>query len=162
MVCWSSKSWVKQVQDGNCDCDSALEEHLHENYQGPLDGPSLLFETVHLALCCFNMGWRDRVLDLQDGPMTAAQIIQEFGLEPFLPLFDQQEDAQFKKGEVVRFGNESWGWDCRVIGRRKVTPFALFRTADWELFLEALDGKIVGFVGESEVEPLEESKAGLT
>jgi len=156
----SAKAWVKQVQDGKIDCDSALEEHLHENYQGPLDGPSLLFETAHLALCCFNMGRLDRVLDLQDGPMKVGQIIKEFGLEPFLPLFDQQEEALFRKGQVVRFGNESWGWDCRVIGRRAFTPFALYRTADWELFLEALDGKIVGFVGESEVEAIE--KAGLT
>jgi hypothetical protein len=131
-----------------------LEEHLHENYRGPLSTPS--FSKVYLALCYFNMGWRERVLELRNGPMTVAQIIHEFGLEPFLPLFDRQEEASFGQGELVRYGNEFWGSDCRVLGRREVTPFAICRLDDWEVFIEALDGKTAGFVGESEVEPMAE------
>jgi hypothetical protein len=152
----SAKAWVKKVQDGECDCDSALEAHLAENYRGPLDVPA--GDKVHLALCCFNrVSLRDRVLELRDGPVTVSQLIKELGLEPFCPLFDQQQEARFKMGDVVRFGNEHWGYVCRVLGRREVTPFAMLRTDDWEIFLEALDGQIVGFVGECEVEPMEET-----
>ena len=152
----SAKWLVKAVRAGKCDCDSALEEHLHENYRGQLGVPP--FQKVQLALCYFNMGWRDRVLDLRDGPIKVSEVIQEFGLEPFLPLFNRQEDANFKKGDVVRYGNEHWGYVCRVIGRRAVTPFAMPRFDDWEVFLETSDGETAGFVGESEVEPGEEGE----
>ena len=145
----SAAELVEEIQDGSRDCDSALEKHLHENYRGALEIPS--FPDVLLALCCFNMGWLNRVLDLRDGTMDVAEIIREFDLEPFLPLFDRHDDAVFKKGDVVHWGMESWGQVCRVIGRRQVTQFALPRVGDWELFIESLDGESLGFVDESEV-----------
>jgi hypothetical protein len=105
------------------------------------------------------MGWRDRLLDLPNGPLTVAEVIEEFGLRPFLPLFDRREGARFAKGEVVRYGNEHWSYTYRVIGRREVTPFAMLRLDDWELFLESLDGGTTGFVGESEVEAVADGGA---
>jgi hypothetical protein len=149
----SAKSWVELVLEGQYDCDAALEEHLWENYQGPLEVPS--FSKVHLALCCFNMGERERILELADGPIAVAEVIEEFGLAPWLPLFDRREDAIFHKGDLVSYGDDA----CRVIGRREVTPFAIPRFDDWEVFVETLDGGTAGFVGESEVEPVENNEA---
>jgi hypothetical protein len=156
----SAKSWAKAVLESWQDCDAALEHHLHENYRGPLALPS--FPQVHLALCCANMDRRDRVLDRRDGPLTVAEVIEEFGLGPFLPLFDRQEGARFARGAVVRYGNEHWSYTCRVIGRREVTPFAMLRLEDWELFVETLDGETTGFVGESEVEAVADGEAVRT
>jgi len=150
----SARPLVKAVRAGNFDCDSALEEHLHDNYQGTLSVPD--FEKVHLVLCYFNMGWRDRVLDLGNGPMPVGDIIKEFGLEPFLPLFDRKVKGSFQKGDLVRWGSESWEYVGRMIGRRAVTPLAVLRLDDWEVFIETLDGKSVGFVSESEVEPVQD------
>ena len=144
---------VEAVLDDRQDCDAALEYYLHEFYRGPLNVPSIT--NVHLALCCFNAGQRDRVLELKGGPMTVQAIIEEFGLAPWLPLFDRKENARFTKGQLVRYGNEYWGYDCRVLGRRAVTPFAMPRFDDWEVFLDTLDGKIAGFVGEGEVEAMD-------
>jgi hypothetical protein len=141
-------SLVRAVRSKRMDCDSALESHL-DAYRGSLTVPS--FSEVHLALCCANMGWRDREV----GPMKVSAIIEAFNLGAFLPLFDRQDDASFAKGEIVRYGNEHWSYTCRVIGRREVTLFASLRLDVWELFLESLDGETTGFVGESEVEAVE-------
>ena len=66
----SAKWLVKAVLEGDWTCDSALEEHLHENYHGPL--AILGYSKLNQALCYANMGWWDRLLELQDGPMTVA------------------------------------------------------------------------------------------
>ena len=147
------KVLAEAVLDGGTDCDAALEHHLHDNYRGPLEVLSIT--DAHLALSCANMGWRDRVVDLDAGRMTVARAIEEFGLGPFLPLFDRREQARFRRGEVVRYE----GRLCRVLGRRAVTPFALPRLDGWELFVETLDGKTAAFVGESEVGPNDDAEA---
>jgi hypothetical protein len=139
----SAKWLAKAVLEGEWTCDSALEEHLHENYRGPLAIPP--YSEVHRALCYANMGWRDRVLELSDGPMTVAEIITEFGLEPFLPLYDRQEEADIRLGDPVTYDGDVY----RVVGRREVWPYAAPRTDDFELFLESEDGGTFTFVGES-------------
>jgi hypothetical protein len=97
------------------------------------------------------MGRRDRVLELSGGPLTVAEAIDEFGLGPFLPLFDRQEEACIRRGDLVTYDGEVY----RVIKRREVWPFAAPRCDDHEVFLETPAGEPFGFVGESEVEPLE-------
>ena len=143
----TAKWLVKAVLDGRWDCNAALEEHLHENYQGPLDIPP--YSRIHLAICCANMGWNDRVLDLDGGPMTVAEVVKEFGLEPFLPIFDRQEEVEFRLGEFVTYDDEVY----RVVGRREVWPYAAPRFDDFELFIESEDGSTFAFVEESAVEP---------
>jgi hypothetical protein len=139
----SAKWLVKAVLEGEWTCESALEEHLHENYQGSLS--ILGYSKMNRALCYANMGWWDRVLELQDGPMTVAEIIKEFRLKPFLPLYARQENADFRLGDVVDHDGEV----CRVVGRREVWPYAAPRTDDFELFLESEDGGTFTLVGES-------------
>ncbi len=139
----SAKWLVKAVLEGEWTCDSALEEHLHENYHGPL--AILGYSKMNCALCYANMGWRDRVLELRDGPMSVAEIIEEYGLEPFLPLYNRQEESDIRQGDLVTYDGEVY----RVVGRREVWPYAAPRTDDFELFLEKEDGSGFTFVGES-------------
>lgn len=144
MVKRRSAKWLaRAVLRGEWTCDSALEEHLHENYRGPL--AVLPHSKVHRALCFANMGWRDRVLELSDGPLSVAEVIEEYGLEPFLPLYDRLEQASIRRGDLVTYDGE----DYRVVGRREVWPYAAPRTDDFELFLEKEDGSGFTFVGES-------------
>jgi hypothetical protein len=146
----SAKWLAKAVLEGEWTCDSALEEHLHENYRGPLAIPP--YSKVHRALCFANMGWRDRVLELQDGPMTVAEVIEEFGLKPFLPLYARQENADIHLGDLVKYDGDVY----RVVGRREVWPYAAPRTDDFELFLEGEDPSTFTLVGESMLDSDEE------
>jgi hypothetical protein len=145
MMMRSAKWLAKAVLEGRWDCNSALEEHLHENYRGPL--AILPYSKLDRALCFANMGWRDRVLELQDGHMTVAEIIKEFRLTPFLPLYARQEHATARLGEPVTYDGEVY----RVVGRREVWPYAAPRTDDFELFIESEDGCTFTAVGEAEV-----------
>src|SRR5437899_1497898 len=95
----SAKWLVNAVLEGDWTCDSALEEHLHENYEGPL--AILGYSKMNRALCYANMRWWDRVLELQDGPLAVAEIIKECGLKPFLPLYARHENATVHLGDVV-------------------------------------------------------------
>jgi hypothetical protein len=146
----SAKWLVKAVLAGEWTCDAALEEHLHENYQGPF--AILPYSKLNRALCYANMKWWDRVLDLRDGPMTVAEIVKEFGLTPFLPLYARQENATVHLGDVVKHDGE----DYRVIGRREVWAFAAPRCDDFEVFIEKDDGSGFTFVGEFEFDSDEE------
>jgi len=146
----SAKWLARAVLDGRWTCNGALEEHLHENYRGPL--PILGYSMLDRALCYANMGWRDRVLELQDGPMTVAEVIKEFGLKPFLPLYTRQENADFRLGDVVKYDGEVY----RVVGRREVWPYAAPRCDDFELLLEGEDPSTFTFVGESMLDSDEE------
>ncbi len=141
----SAKALARAVRRDLLDCDSAIQSLLNA-YTGPLAVPSL--PKAWLALGWHNMGWLGLSLDLPDGPMKVARIIEEFGLAPFLPLFDRHERACFAKGEIVLHRGEPF----RVVGSRKVTPFALCRPDGCELLIESLDGRAFGFVDESEVE----------
>jgi hypothetical protein len=146
----SAKWLARAVLEGRWTCSSALEEHLHENYRGPLAIPGN--SKLDRALCFANMGWRDRVLALQDGPMTVAEIIKEFRLKPFLPLYARQENATARLGDLVDYDGEAY----RVVGRREVWPYAAPRCDDFELFIENEDGGTFTVVGESEVDEEEE------
>jgi hypothetical protein len=153
----SAKSLVKAVLNGATDCDEAIQRQLDDNYRGRLETPSL--KVAHVALCYFNRGQLDRSLDLPDGPLTVAQVVEEFGLEPFAPLVndqepDRQNEVQYPVGALVDF----WGDVCRVIGRRRVTIQAMPREDEFEVFIENEDGTPLYFVGESMVEPLEEGE----
>jgi hypothetical protein len=139
----SAKWLARAVLEGRWTCNSALEEHLHENYRGPLAIPG--YSKLERALCFANMGWRDRVLELQDGPMTVAEIIKEFRLQPFLPLYARHENATVRLGDLVDYDGEVY----RVVGRREVWPYAAPRTDDFELFLESEDGGRFTLVDES-------------
>jgi hypothetical protein len=148
----SAKWLVKAVLHGEWTCDSALEEHLHESYEGPL--AILPYSKLNRALCYANMKWWDRVLDLQDGPMTVAEIIKAFRLKPFLPLYARQENAAVHLGDLVKYGCE----DYRVIGRREVWPFAAPRCGSFEVFIEKEDGNGFTFVDEFEFDNDEEEE----
>jgi hypothetical protein len=151
----SAKWLVKAVMSGEWTLDSAIEEQLHENYQGRLDLPP--YSTVNLALCYWNMGWRDRQVNFWDESMTVAEIITEFGLEPFLPLLDRQENVLVQRGDLVIYDNKMY----QVIGRREVSPFAERLVDDFEVFIEALDGSTFDFVEESSVDKIKGEKHGL-
>jgi hypothetical protein len=127
-----------------------LEEHLHENYRGPL--AILGYSMLDRALCYANMGWWERVLELQDGPLSVAEIIKGFGLKPFLPLYARQENAAVHLGDVVRYDGQHY----RVIGRREVWAFAAPRCDDFEVFIESDDPDTFTFVGEFELNNDEE------
>lgn len=145
----SAKSLVNAVLREEIDCDGAIEEHLNDNYRGRLEAPSL--EIVHAALCYANRGQADRLLDLPDGAMTVAQVVEEFGLEPFAPLLDDKaldrhHEIRYPVGTLV-----DWEGSCRVIGRRQVTIFAMPREDEFEVFIETQEGTPLYFVGESMV-----------
>ena len=139
---------AQAVRSGERTFDEALEEFLEEKYDGPL-------ELVYKAIAYWNMGWHDRELDLDDGPLTVAEFVKEFGLEPFLPLLDRHEELEYSLGDIVIYAGLSY----QVIGRREVSPLAVPRFDNWELLIEALDGSVSDFVGENDVEPLEEDEA---
>lgn len=61
-----------------------------------------------------------------------------------------------RKGEVVVWDDKA----CRVLKRRRVSGLAMLQTADYEVFLEALDGDEVGWVGENEVEKVSDEAGG--
>lgn len=148
MVKQRSAKWLaKAVLNGDWTFDAAIEEHLHENYRGPFDIPP--YSQVNVALCYFNMGWQDRQLVLWGEPFTVAEVIKEYGLESFVPLFDRFEDARFQKGEIVTYEGEQY----RVIGRREVSPSAGHGFDAFEVFIEPFNGDgTSGFVGEDSVE----------
>jgi hypothetical protein len=148
----SAKWLVKAVLTGEWTCESALEEHLHENYRGPL--AILPYSKLNRALCYANMNLWDRELELKDGPMTVAEIIREFGLKPFLQLYARQENAAVHLGDLVKCDGE----DYRVIGRREVWPFAAPRCASFEVFIEKEDGTGFTFVEEFEFDSDEEAE----
>ena len=140
----TAKSLVKSVLNGDWTFDSALEEHL--DGVGPL-------RDVYRYLAYANMGWHDRVLDVEDG--TVGQFIKDYNLEHFLPLLNRSEKARFRLGDVVTFQDANY----RVIRRREVWPFAAPRFDDWELLIEQIagDGDRCHFVGEGEVQPVGEA-----
>ena len=151
----SAKWLARAVLEGRWTCSSALEEHLHENYRGPL---AILGDSkLDRALCYANMGWQDRVLELQDGPMTVAEVIKEYRLKPFLPLYARQENATARLGDLVDYDGEVY----RVVGRREVWPYAAPRCDDFELFIESEDGSGFTFVGESMLDNEEEEGEGM-
>jgi hypothetical protein len=61
-----------------------------------------------------------------------------------------------KKGDLVKYDDVT----CRVLKRRRVTGMAMLSTCDYEIFLEALDGQEVGWIGENEVESISGEAGG--
>ena len=91
--------------------------------------------------------------------MTVAQVIEQFGLAPFAPLLNDKEPDRHNEirhpvGTLVNF----WGEARRVIGRRRVTVYAMPREDDFEVFVETPDGTPLYFIGESMVEPMGEGE----
>ncbi len=58
------------------------------------------------------------------------------------------KESKIRKGDLVDWEGET----CRVLKRRRVTGMAMLQTSEFEVFLESLDGKEVGWVGDNEVE----------
>ena len=61
-----------------------------------------------------------------------------------------------RKGDLVKYDDVT----CRVLKRRRVSGLAMFQTSEFEVFLEALDGEEVGWVGENELEKISDEKGG--
>lgn len=140
---------IEAVLNGDLTIDAALEQQL--------DDDDADLEAVHAALCYFNLRQMDRVIDLPGEP-TVAQVVEQFGIQPFAPMLNDQEpdrhgEIRHPVGTLVEF----YGEVCRVIGRRKVTILAMPHEDDFEVFLESQDGKPMYFVGESMVGPVEEN-----
>lgn len=60
---------------------------------------------------------------------------------------EMSRESRIKKGDLVNYDDVS----CRVLKRRRVTGMAMFSTCDYEVCLETLNGKQVGWVPENEV-----------
>ena len=138
-----AKALVEAILEGELTLEAALEQHL--------DDDDADVERINAALCYFNLGQLDKVLDLPGGP-TVAQVIKQFDLGPFAPLLndkqlDRHGEIRYPVGTQVDF----YGDVCKVIGRRRTTILAMPAEDDFEVFLETLDGKPKYFVGESMV-----------
>lgn len=139
---------IESIIDGDLSFEAALEQHLGD------DNPDL--DRIYAALCYFNLGQMDRVLDLPGDP-TVAQVIQQYDLGPFAPLLndqglDRHTEIRFPVGTLVEF----YGDEFKIIGRRRTTILAMPAEDDFELFLESRDGNPMYFVGESMVKEIEE------
>ena len=142
-----TKTSVEAILDGELSFEAALEQHLE-------DASDL--DRIYAAICYSNIGQLGRVIDLPGDP-TVAQVIEEYDLEPFAPLvndqgFDRHDEIRFPVGTLVDF----YGDVCKVIGRRRTTILAMPADDDFELFLESRDGHPMYFVGESMVSEIED------
>ena len=142
-----AKTLAEAVREGRMTFEAALEEHLEGRYDGPDD-------TVFRTLAHHNMGWQDRTVDVEDRTLTVAEFVREYGLVPFLPLLDRTEGFQFPLGALVIYEDDAF----QVIGRRAVSAFAAPRFGDFELLIESLSRNMVGFVGENDVESVEDDE----
>ncbi len=140
-----TKALAEAVRSGELSFETALEEAL-----GDLDDP--LYDVFRI-LGFFNIGDRDR--SVEGGvPENVGEFVAQHGLQPFMALLNDLEGSEFSIGDVVSYGGSA----CRVLGRRAVSPFATPRYDDHELLLESLESGTVGFVGEGEIEALDDEK----
>jgi hypothetical protein len=139
-----AKTLAEAVRQGRMTLEAALEEHL----DGKTDQPE---EDVIRTLAHHNMGWQDRMIELDDRTLTVAEFVKELDLKPFLSLLDRLEDFRFPLGDLVAYEGETF----QVIGRRAVTAFAAPRFGDFELLIESLTRSMAGFVSENDVEPVD-------
>lgn len=135
------------VRNGELSFETALEEALY-NHDDPLDD-------VLRILGLYNLGDRNRNVDLNGVSVNVEEFVAQHDLTPFVALLNNQEDFHLSIGGVVSYG----GGACRILGRKAVSPFATPRYDDWELLIESLDSGTVGFVGEGEVESVENDEA---
>jgi hypothetical protein len=131
------------VRNGELSFETALEEAL-DNHDDPLDD-------VLRILGFYNLGDRNRSVDLGGVTVNVEEFVARYNLTPFVALLNDQEGFHLGIGEVVSYGGGAY----RILGRRAVSPFATPRYDDWELLIESLDSGTVGFVGEGEVDPVE-------
>ena len=85
--------------------------------------------------------------------MTVGDIIEAYDLQPFAPLIDDwtpdsHGEVLYPVGTTVKL----WNKEYRVIGRRRVSEFALPHTDEFEVYIESQDDKSSYFVGESMIE----------
>ena len=142
------KVLAEAVLNGELTLEAALEEHL--------DDDDTDMECLQAALCYANLQQFDKVLDVPGNP-SVAELIQKLDLKPFARLVndedtDSYDEVRYPIGNLVEFGGEIY----KVIGRRKVSIFAMPREDDFEVFLESADGNPMYFVGESLVSSVEE------
>lgn len=141
-----TQALTNAVRSGELSFETALEEALGD-----------FEDSVLRILGKFNLGDRDRIVKVGGVPENVEEFVARHGLQPFVALLDAKEDSEFSIGSVVSYG----GVACRVIGRRAVSPFAMPRYDDYELLIESLESGTVGFVGESEVEPVETDESSV-
>jgi hypothetical protein len=132
------------VRSGELSFETALEEALGD-FEDSLDD-------VYRILGYFNLGDRDRIVDVGGVPENVGEFVARHGLQPFVALLNELDGSEFSIGDVVAYGGSA----CRILGRRAVSPFAVPRYDDHELLLESLESGTVGFVGEGEVEALDD------
>ena len=140
----NATSLAEAVREGRMTLEAALEEHL----DGKTD---LSEEDVIRTLAHHNMGWQERMIELDDHTLTVAEFVKDLALEPFLPLLDRTEGFKFPLGDLVVYEDEAF----QVIGRRAITALAVPRFGDFELLIESLTRNMAGFVSENDVEPVE-------
>lgn len=141
------KVLAEAVRSGELSFETALEEALGDDFDGSLDD-------VFRVLGNFTLGDRDRIVVLDGIPENVGEFVTRYKLHPFLALLNTLEDSEFSIGSIVTYGGSA----CRVLGRRAVSPFATPRYDDHELLLESLESGTVGFVGEGEIEALDDEK----
>lgn len=139
---------AEAVREGRMTFEAALEEHLDGKTREPE-------ENIFRYMAYFNMGWQDRMVDVDEGTFTVAEFVKQFDLQPFLPLLDRTEDFRFPLGDLVTYEGETF----QIIGRRAISAFAAPRFGDFELLIESLTRNMAGIVSEDEVEPVEGDEA---
>lgn len=142
-----TKVLTDAVRSGELSFEAALEEALGD-FDDPLDD-------VFRILGYFSIGDRHRFLKMGGVPVNVEEFVARHGLQPFVALLNDQEDSEFFVGQVVSYGGSA----CRVLGRRAVSPFAMPRFDDHELLIESLESGTVGFVGQSEVQPVDDENS---
>lgn len=144
----NNEALAEAVRSGELSFETALEEALGDDFEDSLDD-------VFRILGFFNIGDRNRSVVVGGVSENVEKFVTRHGLQPFVRLLNDLEGSEFFVGEVVTYGGSA----CRVLGRRAVSPFAMPRYDDFELLLESLESKTVGFVGEGVVEPVETDEA---
>jgi hypothetical protein len=79
----TAEQLAQAVQDEEISFEDALLYHLLNNLGVGIEDPAL-FLALTLAIGWANMGRMDETVDLPDGPVTVAQIIERFQLQAFL------------------------------------------------------------------------------
>ena len=140
----NNEALADAVRTGELSFETALEEALGDSEDS--------LDDVYRVLGQFNLGDRDRSVDVGGVSENVGEFVARNGLQPFVALLNELEGSQLPIGQIVSYGGSA----CRVLGRRAVSPFATPRYDDYELLLESLESGTVGFVGEGEAEALDD------
>jgi len=89
----SAAEFAQAVRDERMEFDDALEEYLGQHYPDKLD--ISFFWLAVLAVSYANMGQPEKILPVSDEEkLTVKQIIERFGLGPFLEATNGEGETQ--------------------------------------------------------------------